>query len=202
MKTLDMRGQPCPIPVIKAKEALSQPGADGVVVLVDNEVAMQNLQKMASGLGYGFSHQQNAPGQWAATILLGGAAPPPANLPVECAPAAPAEGGLVVLITTNQMGTGAEELGKILIKGFIFSLTQLPTPPQHVIFLNGGAQLTVQGANTLEDLNTLAANGTGIFTCGTCLNYYGLTDQLAVGEITDMMGITQRLAAAGRLITI
>lgn len=206
MQTIDMKGQPCPIPVIMAKKALGAPGATGVEVIVDNIVAVQNLEKMARGYGYAFAQRQNAASEWAAQIDMQGAAPPPQNNAAPTvavtAPAARANAPLVVLVTSNQMGAGAEELGKILIKGFVFSLTQLPTPPECVIFLNSGAQLTVQGANTVPDLQNLAAMGTGIYTCGTCLNYYNLTEQLAVGEITDMMGITTRLAAAGRLITL
>lgn len=202
MKTLDMRGQPCPIPVIKAKDALNEASAEGVMVLVDNEVAVQNLQKMAFGLGYQFSYDKGADSEWAVTILLAGAQPPPKDMPVECLPSQSGGEGLAVLITADRMGTGAEELGRILIKGFIFSLTQLPTPPRFVIFLNSGAHLTTAGANTLEDLKALEAKGTGIYTCGTCLNYYSLTEKLAVGEVTDMMGITARLAAAGQLITL
>jgi selenium metabolism protein YedF len=100
------------------------------------------------------------------------------------------------------MGRGAEELGKLLIKGFIFSLTQLAPPPEAVIFLNGGARLTTEGANTVPDLKALEEKGAGIYTCGTCANYYKLSDALAVGSIVDMMRITNLLAKASVVITI
>lgn len=201
MKQLDMRGQPCPIPVVQAKKALAEDGAIGVEVLVDNIIAIQNLKKMADGNGYTYSYMQKGPNEWSATIVMGDAPPPKGNTLL--APTAPAAtGGLTVLIASNQLGTGAEDLGKILIKGFIFSLTELPTPPEAVIFLNGGAQLTAKNANTLQDLQTLAQKGTQIYTCGTCLNYYNLNAQPAVGEVIDMMGIVSRLAAAGRLISV
>ena len=100
------------------------------------------------------------------------------------------------------MGEGAEELGKILIKGFIYSLTELSTPPKFLIFLNSGAYLTSDGANTIEDLEKLEKMGTEILTCGTCINYYGLKDKPAVGTITNMYGITERMASAGNVINI
>ncbi|MDL2325233.1 DsrE family protein, partial [Ruminococcaceae bacterium OttesenSCG-928-A16] len=87
-------------------------------------------------------------------------------------------------------------------KGFVFSLGELPTPPKAVIFVNSGALLTTKKATTVPDLQALAAKGTQIFTCGTCANYYNITQNLAVGEIIDMMGITTLLANAAHLITL
>ncbi|MDR0663313.1 MAG: DsrE family protein, partial [Spirochaetaceae bacterium] len=75
-------------------------------------------------------------------------------------------------------------------------------PPSAVIFLNGGAHLTTKGANTVDDLITLEKKGTEVYTCGTCANFYKLTEALAVGSITDMMNITNKLANASSVITI
>jgi selenium metabolism protein YedF len=200
MKTLDMLGQPCPIPVVKAKEVLAGQDAAGVVVVVDNMVAVQNLEKMAKGTGCGFSYVEEG-ASYRVTIVKS------ANAKIDapdCVPNDAGEGkrGPVVLITSDSMGRGAEELGRLLIKGFIFSLTQLNPLPEAVIFLNGGARLTTDGANTVPDLKTLEEKGTGIYTCGTCANYYKLTEALAVGSIVDMMNIVNRLAKASAVITI
>jgi selenium metabolism protein YedF len=205
MKTLDMRGQPCPIPVVKAKAELAGGESVGVVVLVDNFVAVQNLEKMAKGTGYGFSYTGDG-GEYSVTIVrgeggagnaqIGGSENPPPE------PPAGVKKGPVVLITSDSMGRGAEDLGRLLIKGFIFSLSQLQPPPEALIFLNGGARLTTAGANTVPDLKALEEKGAGIYTCGTCANYYKLTDSLAVGNIVDMMNIVDRLAKASSVITI
>ncbi|MDR2795215.1 MAG: sulfurtransferase-like selenium metabolism protein YedF [Spirochaetaceae bacterium] len=202
METLDMREKPCPIPVVNAKKALAVQGAEGVVVIVDNFVAVQNLEKMAKGSGWGFSYVEDGESLYRVTVVKG-----PAQVPDEALAASPsAKGGgkkgPVVLITSDSMGRGAEELGRLLIKGFVFSLSQLSTPPEAVIFLNGGAHLTTEGANTVADLKALEARGAEIYTCGTCANYYKLTDALAVGSITDMMSITNILANASSVITI
>lgn len=203
MQPLDMLGQPCPIPVIKAKNALAQPGCDGVVVAVDNIVAVQNLEKMANGFGYGFSYTQQGEKHYDVAITTSGviATVEPAGESA-AAPTVTDGAGLTVLITSDAMGSGSEELGKILIKGFLFSLTELPTPPERVIFLNAGALLTAEGANTVPDLLTLEGLGCEILTCGTCSNYYQLQDKLAVGSLTDMFGIAARLASASRLISL
>jgi selenium metabolism protein YedF len=210
MKTLDMQGQPCPIPVVKAKEVLAAQDAEGVVVVVDNFVAVQNLEKMAKGTGCGFSYAEEG-ALYRATIIKwsgsgpfsGGQAAEAEYKPSETAEASGgAKKGPVVLITADSMGRGAEELGRMLIKGFVFSLTQLNPLPEAVIFLNSGARLTTEGANTVPDLKTLEEKGTGIYTCGTCANYYKLTEALAVGSIVDMMNIVTRLGKASTVITV
>jgi len=202
MKTLDMRGQSCPIPMVNAKKALAEQDATGVVVLVDNIVAVQNLEKLAKGSGCAFAYEEEA-GTYKVNIVKDGSACEVIDEPAPLAAAAKdASRGPVVLITADSMGRGAEDLGKLLIKGFIFSLTQLNPLPEAVIFLNGGAHLTTEGANTVPDLKTLEEKGSSICTCGTCANYYKLTDALAVGSIVDMMKITTLLAGASSIITI
>jgi selenium metabolism protein YedF len=204
METIDMRGQPCPIPVVNAKKTLAKTGVDGVVVLVDNNVAVQNLEKMARGTGRAFSAEQESSDCYRVTITQGESSATSISATPAPAPAASASAqtGPVVLITSDTLGRGADELGHILIKGFIFSLAQLTPAPVAVIFLNGGARLTTKGAATVDDLKALQAKGTEICTCGTCANYYKLTDNLAVGRIVDMMYIAERLARASHIISI
>jgi len=196
-----MLGQPCPIPVISAKRALAEKEADGVTVLVDNEIAVQNLSKMARGYGLEFSYREEGPARYAVTI--GGGIPTDAGAaPEDAAKPPPLSGSLIVMIGADHMGEGSDELGRTLVKGFIYSLTQLAVPPAAVIFFNGGAHLTSEGSNAVPDLRELAGKGVEILTCGACVNYFGLKEKLAVGEITDMMTITTRAASAGRVITI
>ncbi|MDR0649094.1 MAG: sulfurtransferase-like selenium metabolism protein YedF [Synergistaceae bacterium] len=203
MQTLDVLGQPCPIPVIKAKKALAEPQTDGVLVLVDNRIAVQNLEKMAEGSGYGFSFNEESENRFLVTITRGdskGASPEEKaknDLRVNNAP-----GGLVILIGADHLGEGAEELGKMLLKGFVFSLTQLDPLPEAIIFLNGGARMTAEGAVTVPDLLALQGMGVTLLTCGTCANFYGITDKIVAGAITDMMDIVNRISRAGRLIAV
>jgi selenium metabolism protein YedF len=205
MEIIDVSGKPCPIPVIEAKKALAKQNTDGVLVKVDNIVAVQNLEKMANGYGYGFSYVENSKDSYDVTISKDGKGPLTPNAVNDDLPVArrdAAHGGLVVVISRNTMGEGAEELGKILIKGFIYSLTELPVLPEYLVFFNSGAYLTSDGSNTINDLKKMERKGVKIFTCGTCVNYYGLQDKLAVGTITDMYGITEKMASASSIINI
>ena len=98
------------------------------------------------------------------------------------------------------MGGGNDELGATLMKGFIYAVSQLDELPKTMLFYNGGAKLTVEGSASLEDLKSLQAQGVEILTCGTCLNFYGLSDKLAVGEVTNMYAIVEKLNGAGHIV--
>ena len=206
MKIIDALGKPCPIPVIESKKALAENGVDGVSVKVDNFVAVQNLEKMAKGYGYGFSYAEAATDSFEVVIKKDGREHPHESPSHNASSNAPqndtASGGLAVVIGRDTMGKGTEELGKILIKGFIYSLTELPIPPKYVIFFNSGVYLTSTEANTIDDLKKLEEKGTEVLTCGTCVSYYELQDKLAVGEIVNMYEITERMAWAGNVINI
>ena len=198
MVTVDARGDACPLPVVKAKNAIKElNGAGQVEVLVDNEIAVQNLTKMAQQKGYASSAEKRAAQEYRVVLTVGdAAAETPA--PAVCAPDTRTD--TVVAIGSNQMGVGAEELGKTLLKAFVFALTQQDQRPRTVLFYNGGASLTCEGSPMLEDLKTLEAEGVEILTCGTCMNYYGLTEKLAVGGVTNMYVIAEKLTQAGNVV--
>ena len=198
MKIIDMLGKPCPIPVVNAKNELEK--ADNIQILVDNILAVQNLKKMADGKGYDFSYIQENENNFTVTIIKQGSIMETEN--PEPAAATSANKGTTILITSDRMGNGSDELGRILIKGFLFSLTGLPVSPKAVIFINSGVHLAAEGSNTIQDLQTLCGKGTKVLACGTCLNYYSLTEKLAVGEVVDMFTIVGYLTTAANLITL
>ena len=196
-------GDTCPIPVVKAKNAIKELGGAGVVeVLVDNEIAVQNLGKMAKQKGYGFQSEKLGNAEYKATLTVGEAADQQNvdDIPEVCAVAPAHKKNVVVAINSAKMGVGHDELGGVLIKGFIFALTQLDELPSAILFYNGGATLTTEGSASLEDLKNLEAQGVEILTCGTCLNYYGLGDKLRVGEVTNMYSIVEKLTGADLVV--
>ena len=198
MVTVDARGDACPLPVVKAKNAIKElNGAGQVEVLVDNEIAVQNLTKMAQQKGYASSAEKRAAQEYRVVLTVGdAAAETPA--PAVCAPDTRTD--TVVAIGSNQMGVGAEELGKTLLKAFVFALTQQDQLPRTVLFYNGGAAVTCEGSASLEDLQKLESLGVEILTCGTCLNHYGLTEQLRVGGVTNMYVIVEKQMQATKVV--
>ncbi|MDR1900188.1 MAG: sulfurtransferase-like selenium metabolism protein YedF [Treponema sp.] len=196
MEIINVLGKPCPIPVIEAKKALRNAAAgEKVQVLVDNDISRQNLEKMAKGLGCPCSFETREDGNILVTITA--AAGPAAGVN---APAG--DQGLVVAIGQNTMGAGSDELGAILVKGFIYALTELDSPPETLLFFNSGVRLSTEGSNALGDLKKLEEKGTVIASCGTCLDFYQLKDKLAVGSVTNMYAIASAMAGAAKLINL
>lgn len=185
-------GDVCPIPVVKTKKAMQEvTGAETIEVLVDNEIAVANVTKMATGAGASVTSEKVAEKEYKITIEVSGEA---------AACEACDEENLVVVVSSDRMGVGNDDLGKVLIKGFIFAVTQLDKLPKTMLFYNGGATLTAEGSDSLEDLKHLEEQGVEILTCGTCLNYYGLSEKLVVGSVTNMYTIVEKMAGADKII--
>lgn len=198
MITVNAMGDNCPIPVIKTKKAIAAlTGPETIEVLVDNEIAVQNVTKMASGSGGKVTSEKLGDAEFKVTIEMEGA---PAADEAEAVCVPDARDNTVVVVSSDRMGSGNDELGKVLIKGFIFAVTQLDTLPKTMLFYNGGATLTTEDSDSLEDLKSLEAQGVEILTCGTCLNHYGLTDKLKVGEVTNMYVIAEKMTQADLIV--
>ena len=198
MIKVDARGQQCPIPVVQTKRAIQALGGSGEVeVLVDNEIAVQNLTKMAEQKGYGIVAEKSGEREYRArlTVFNGELQVP---LAMQRDPRQASD--LVVVVAADVMGRGDEALGRVLLKGFIYALAQTEELPESILFYNRGAFLTTEGSDSLADLQELEARGVKIFTCGTCLNHYGLTEKLLVGSVTNMYTIVEQLMSAGRVI--
>ncbi|MGO5052430.1 sulfurtransferase-like selenium metabolism protein YedF [Lachnospiraceae bacterium LCP25S3_G4] len=200
MISVNAMGDNCPIPVIKTKKAMQAiQGAEVIEVLVDNEIAVQNVTKMASSSGGQVKSEKIGDKEFKVTIQMEGAlATATEEQDAVCIP--DMRDNTVVAIASDRMGNGNDELGKVLIKGFIFAITQLDTLPKTMLFYNGGATLTAEGSDSIEDLKNLEAQGVEILTCGTCLNYYELTDKLQVGSVTNMYSIVEKMADASKII--
>lgn len=193
-------GDACPLPVIKTMNALKELGGAGTVeVLVDNEVAVQNLTRLAENKGCTIRTEMVSEKEYRVTLTASGAVEQTGNEASFCTVPA-AQKKTVVVIAADHMGEGNDELGKILLKGYLFALTQQETLPSTILFYNGGASVTCEGSASLDDLRELAKLGVEILTCGTCLNYYGLTDKLRVGEITNMYVIAEKQLQADRVL--
>lgn len=224
---VDALGDQCPIPVVKAKKALDHAAWGAAVeVHVDNEIAVQNLTKLARSQECECRAEKLEEKHFVVTIIkknagqaesgkqekIGAAAQEPAgssaqeeetektaeSAEVSCQP--DARDHSIVVVSSAVMGVGNDELGKVLMKGFLYGLSQLDVLPEKMLFYNGGVTLTTEGSDSLEDLKAMEAQGVQIFSCGTCLNYYGLTDKLKVGEVTNMYAIVEAMAAASKII--
>jgi selenium metabolism protein YedF len=208
MKEFDVRDLACPGPVLKLR-ALLDDGERQVRFHVADELCRSNVTRFAASRNAEIEVEPMADGTFLMTITVGpttaGAAPDDNELLVcdvteaDATTAAP-RGPRVVQISAATMGTGDDELGGILLRSFVKTQAQLERMADAIIFYNAGVTLCCDGSLLLDDLRSLEQAGVEIIACGTCLNYFELADQLAVGRVTDMLEIASRLAEAGSIV--
>lgn len=201
-KLVDCKGMACPLPVVTAKKAAEELNTgDVLTVLVDNEIAVQNLKRFAEHKGFVAAGEKKSEQEYAVTmqIISEEAVTSEQSEEIACAADLRRKGMLVVL-SGNVMGSGDPKLGTSLMKAFVFALTKQDQLPDTILCYNTGAYLTCEGADTLEDLKLLESEGVTILTCGTCLDFYGLKEKLAVGGVTNMYDIVERMEHASQIV--
>lgn len=194
-KIIDARGETCPIPVVKARKALES-GCDNLEIFVDNEIAVQNLEKLATLKGYSFAWVQSEPTVYRAEFMRDGAVREEDSTVCACN----LQLDKAVVVSSQYMGSGDDELGAILMKGFLYALSQQAELPGVLLLYNGGVKLAIKGSTCEEELKDLERAGVQIKVCGTCLNHYGLQDKMSVGSVTNMYEIVEMQMKASMVI--
>jgi selenium metabolism protein YedF len=185
----------CPAPVVSTKRALE--GADGIplLVLLDDGAPRENVARFARTRGYQVTEELRD-GSYALLIGEEGAKPSPVLSPMVSSKEK------VLLITTDSLGDGSDDLGRLLMKNFIITLLDLETSPDRMIFLNGGVHLTTEGSEVLEALEELGNRGTEILSCGICLDFFGKKDRLRAGSATNMFTTAESVLNAGLAVKL
>lgn len=200
-KMIDCKGLACPQPVILTKKELENPEISKVEVTVDNVTARENLIKLGKSMNVPVQTKEE--GEFFVLTFEKGAEAlqmtleKPAFEMVQ--DVASAE---VVLITSEFLGRGDDELGKILMKGFIYTLSESTPAFKAVLFLNSGVKLTAQNQETIINLKKLSEQGVKILSCGTCLDFYHLKDQLQVGEVANMYDIVEMMRSTSNKFVV
>ena len=199
-KEIDAKGLACPRPVILTKKELDGMSAGEVKTLVDNQVAVENLSRLATSLKLGYETEVLGENSFSVTIKKGEAADTEAAEVTKAS--APTGKGTIIVIQSDQMGRGDEALGKLLMKSFIYTVKETTPHPEAILFYNSGVRLTVDDSPVLDDLKQLENLGVEIVSCGTCLDFYGLKEKLGVGIISNMYTIYEKMSGANNTITI
>ena len=200
-KIIDCKGMACPLPVVNAKKAAEELNSgDVLTVLVGNEIAVQNLTRFAEHKGFSVSAEKKDEKEYAVIMTISGAAAEGTKEEEIACVMDSRRKGMLVVLSANVMGSSDPKLGTSLMKAFVFALTKQDQLPDTILCYNTGAYLTCEGADTLEDLKLLESEGVTILTCGTCLDFYGLKEKLAVGSVTNMYDIVERMENAAQII--
>ena len=198
MEQLDCRGLACPQPVMRSRDAVAG-GAQALEVLVDNEPARENLRRFFEGRGFSVAVNQEGPDCWRISATAGAAAAAPQQA-TEVAPAAEGNSRTLVLITTETIGRGDDELGGKLMGNFLATLPELGPRLWRIVLINGGVKLASCPGPALDALKKMAAEGVSVLVCGTCLAHFGLLEANAVGDTSNMLDIVTSLDLAGKVI--
>ncbi len=201
-KEVDARGRACPEPVMLTKKALEE--ADEITVIVDNSTAGENVRRFAASRKcmVRVEHRDGVSRLFITKPLHGGETTGSPDQTVMGAPHQAASGPMVLVIASDRMGRGNDELGAVLMRSFIHTLGEADQRPDTMLFFNTGVKLTVQGSEVLDDLLALCNRGVRMLVCGTCLDYLDLKDRLAVGQVSNMYDITETMLGAGKVIRI
>ncbi len=195
MIEVDCRGLACPEPVLRAKNALEQKPGNTLKIVVDNQAARDNVMRFlrSKGLDPQLEEEQSlyfitAVNQVSENQPLkkdSGLNRSFENLDLQERPA--------LFISTDQLGTGSSELGHLLMRNFIYTLTKQDDPPGALIFMNAGVKLCIAQSPVLEELKELEEGNVTILVCGTCLDYYQLKEEHQVGQVSNMYDIAELL---------
>lgn len=194
---IDAKGKNCPMPVIMAKKEI-EAGVNFFEIEVDNKIAVENLKKLAKSQGFELkviNDKNNFKVEFS-------------NGCEECQDilnkleGKKELGNWTVFVNKETIGSGNDELGKSLMKMFMYTISESEDLPSSILFMNGGVKVPTLNEQAIEHLKVLEGKGVELLVCGACLNFYGLEDGLAVGKISNMYDITNIMKEAEKVITI
>jgi len=198
MKIIDARKLACPAPVLAAKQAIEKERPAAMQILVDNDAARQNVMRFLASQSYQATFEADGADFriTGTTDQVSAAAPAKDKTP---------DSGtqkIMVMVATDRMGYGDDVLGKKLMISFIKTLKEMGQDLWRLVFVNNGVKLAVSGAETLPDLQDIAAFGVTILVCGTCLTHFNLLEARQVGETTNMLDIVTAMQLADKVINL
>ena len=201
---VDARGLTCPQPVLETKNVLEKGEVSEFLVLVDNPASRENVMRFARNQGCGVEVREDDAGHF--EIKVGTTGEPKAQEEQEemlpCAVPGPAvQDKVVVYVGTDCMGQGDDELGAKLMRGFLQTLIDVAPIPWRIVFINSGVKLTTTDEPAVQAVGILIEKGVEVLSCGTCLEHFGLEDELKVGRVTNMFEVIETMQGATKVIS-
>lgn len=198
-QTVDARGLACPQPVVLTSKAMTV--ADQVTVIVDNDVAVENISRLARSKGFTLETTEKTDGIYLILCKTDTPSEAAEKITIIC-DSQPSSGKTVIFVPSDCLGRGPVELGERLMSAFFHAILDIGPKPTRIIFMNTGVNLVVEGSRALDDLRVLARKGIDILACGTCLSYFNLTEKLAVEHVSNMYDIASALLEADKIVEL
>lgn len=187
----------CPQPVLECKKLIESEAPAAFSILVDNEAAKENVSRFVGTKGYAVTVESIA-GGWRLVATRGEGCNCEVLSPAQIAAV---DGGKVcVFIASDVIGSGDDVLGGRLMKNFLATLPELGPELWRIVMVNGGVKLAANESPVIGELQKLEADGVTILVCGTCLDFFGLMEQKAVGQTTNMLDVVTSLQLANKVI--
>ena len=200
--TLECKGLPCPQPVLKCKDSVEADNPAKIVVIVDNDPARENVSRFLATRGYAVSSEASENGFTVTAVRSGDEECEACKVMTGQEMADLDSQKILVFITADVMGSGDDQLGGNLMYNFLVTLKELGPDLWRIILVNGGVKLAVADNRCMVELEKLEKNGVSVLVCGTCLEFFGLTGQQGVGEVTNMLDVVTSFQLASKTIRV
>lgn len=204
MKEIDARKLSCPAPVLLTRDAVDNHQPAQIRIIVDNDAARQNVVRFLESRCYQTSFDREGD----LFRITGRKGPDAPSTPcrestdlseyLTCSDRA--EKKVMIIIATDRIGFGDDELGKKLMISFIRTCKEMGRELWRLVFINNGVKLTVDGSPVLTELTGLEKEGITILVCGTCLTHFNLMENKQVGQTTNMLDIVTAMQLADKVI--
>jgi selenium metabolism protein YedF len=203
MKILDVKGMKCPMPLIETKKALKDTNPEETLkILIDNETSVKNVTHFLNDNNIPVSTVKNQD-VFELTVNKGADTSfETADAEAYCEVPEPKNNSYIVMLAKDRIGEGSDELGHALVGSLLNTIKSRDSQPEKIMFMNSGINLVTNGSIFLPQLKELEEKGVDIITCGTCLDYFGKMDELAVGRVSNMLEILESMLDAGKVINI
>ena len=198
MKEIDARGLACPAPVLQTKAVIEEQGATAVRVIIDNEASLQNVQRFLDSQEFKTTTERSGND----FVVIGSGKTDALPQADKVSKPDTEQKKIMVMVATDRMGYGDDDLGFKLMVNFIKTLNEMGPELWRLVFINNGVKLTIEGSEVLTVLKAYEETGLHILVCGTCLDHFNLLDKKQVGQTTNMLDIVTAMQLADKVINI
>lgn len=201
----DLRNLTCPEPVLRTKKLFDDPKVNAVQVLVDDEVSVRNLERLAKYLKATATNTKTAEGfQVNISRSSDQSSDRPDDSPLVTIgqqTSIAQDKTTVVFLSKDTFGQGDEEFSRTLLNLFLQTFLETGQKPQAILMANAGVKLMAKNSPVLKVLEDFRAAGVEVAACGLCVDYYGLKDDVPANQITNMFAICEYLASADKVLS-